>query len=96
MKEINKSYVLEKGLEHIRQIKEFKVVGDHYKPYDDVFKELLSTHNVKAEYAGSSDQGAAISIFTKKPSEQSIREEIEKNISRFEKSAGITILKWEI
>jgi len=79
MQEIDTKYLLEKGLEHD----------------DNVFKELYSTHNIETECIGSSDQGVAISKFTKKPSAQKIREEKEKVIKQFEKANNIKILKWE-
>lgn len=95
MQEINTKYLLEKGLEHVREMERFKVIGNHYFPYDNGFKELYSTHNIKTERIGSSDQGVAISEFTKKPSVQKIREEKENLIKEFEKANGIKILKWE-
>lgn len=95
MQKIDTKYLLEKGLEQVREIESFEVEGNHYYPYDNVFKELYSTHNVETEFRGSSDQGVAISKFTKKLSDQKRREEKQNLIRQFEKANNIKILRWE-
>lgn len=95
MKIIDDSDILNKGLDWVRTFGEFEYHGNHYCPYPNSLKSLKEDYHIDVELVGSSDHGSAICRFTKKSTEEKLKETIEYKIKQFEEQNGIKILEWK-
>ena len=78
MKKTTTEEIEEKGLAYIRTFDSFVITGNHYIPYPKVLEKLLDEYDVNTEYFGPSDQGSTTSTFQRKPSEEVLRQEMNK------------------
>lgn len=95
MIELNEKTIKDKGLEYVNSLDTFTIWGNHYYPYPTILNDVKELFNVNIEYFGPSDQGSAKSTFTKKDSEEIIKEIMQKKIDTFANSNGVMITEWK-
>lgn len=81
MQVVTQSIITNKGLDHIKTLEQFSFIGNHYHIYPNILDEL-EYYNKKTEYRGSSDQGSAITTFTKMNSKEIENIKFEKDLNK--------------
>lgn len=97
MTRITEETITRKGLDYVISLDEFEVHGNHYYPYPEILglDEIKDKFTLNTTYHGSSDQGVAVTIFTKKPTEQQLHEKLLERIIKFSENNNIKITSWD-
>lgn len=92
---LTESDVENKGLDYVKSLNKFEYRIGAWQPTPHFFKKLESYYNIERKSVGNIDNGYEECIFTRKPTEQQLREKMQKNVEGFEKRNDIKILGWE-
>lgn len=80
MERITEKTIVDKGMDYVRKLQEFRVDGNHYIPYPSQLKSLHETYTSETDYFGPADQGSTITIFKRKTEEQILKERNDNDL----------------